>query len=403
MFVELHFIQNFAPANLNRDDANLPKDTDFGGARRARISSQCFKRAIRTDPIFSATTEVSNGTRTRFVVRALRQRLMNADKSEEDATGVATTFADAYSGGMDAKRPAQTKVMLYLSAQEVDWVVDQLLAKWDEALAAAADGGSADQNETGKKKGRKSKAEAANPASDIVEELVKQTKERTSAPDIALFGRMLADRPETNIDAACQVAHAISTHAVKMDIDYFTAMEELAEPHETGASQIGASGFNSACFYRYLRVDWDLLLKNLGGDEDLARKTVKGLMLAAEAAIPTGKQNSHAAHNRPSFMLAAVRDDGAGWSLVNAFEKPVRANRDSGLVGPSIERLDRYWRNLTRFYGEDSVKAKAATFGADLAADEVELSEALKAALVSTRDEWISKIVAQLSLSGAAS
>jgi hypothetical protein len=102
-------------------------------------------------------------------------------------------------------------------------------------------------------------------------------------------------------------------------------------------------------------------------------------------------------------MLAAVRDDGAGWSLANAFEKPVRANRDSGLVGPSIERLDRYWRNLTRFYGEDSVKARAATFGADLAADEAELSEALKAALVPTRDEWVSKIVAQLSPSGAAS
>jgi CRISPR system Cascade subunit CasC len=396
MFVELHFIQHFAPANLNRDDANLPKDCDFGGVRRARISSQCFKRAIRTDPIFSATTEVANGTRTRYIVRALRQRLTDADKAKEDATAVATAFANAYSGGMDAKRPDQTKVMLYLSSQEVDWVAEQLLAKWDELLAAAnsnSDGAA----EADKKKGRKSKAAAANPASDIAEELVKQTKERTSAPDIALFGRMLADRPETNIDAACQVAHAISTHAVKMDIDYFTAMEELADPHETGASQIGTTGFNSACFYRYLRLDYAKLLENLKDDGDLARKIVKGLMLAAEAAIPTGKQNSHAAHNRPNFLLAVARmPNSAGWSLANAFEKPVRAQRDSGLVGPSIERLDRYWNNLCRFYGEDSVKVKAAAFGADLAADEVALSDSLKGALVPALGDWVGRMLAAL-------
>src|SRR3990172_1275007 len=396
MFIELHFVQHFAPANLNRDDANLPKDCDFGGARRARISSQCFKRAIRTDPIFATTTEVPNGTRTRFIVRTLRGRLMEAGKAENDATAVATAFANAYSGGMDTKRPDQTKVMLYLSTQEVDWVVDQLLAKWEELLTAA-NSGSDGEAEAGKKRGRKSRATAANPASDIAEELVKQTKERTSAPDIALFGRMLADRPETNIDAACQVAHAISTHAVKMDIDYFTAMEELAEPHETGASQIGTTGFNSACFYRYLRLDYSKLLENLKDDGDLARKTGKGLMLPAHAPIPTGKQNSHAAHNRPSFMLAVARTpNSAGRSLVNAFEKPVRAQRDSGLVAPSIERLDRYWNNLTRFYGTQSVAAVAAAFGADLA-DDVKLSGTLKDALVPSFDDWVGKMLAALS------
>ncbi|HEY4691595.1 MAG TPA: type I-E CRISPR-associated protein Cas7/Cse4/CasC, partial [Anaerolineae bacterium] len=286
MFIELHFVQHFAPANLNRDDANLPKDCDFGGARRARISSQCFKRAIRTDPIFRATTAVENGTRTRLIVRELRNRLQAAGKPEAESTEIATEFARTYSskkGKMD-KDPERTAVMLYLSDQEFQQITTQLLDVWDETLAAL---------HAPKKKGKseeKDEDDAAkkSPLAPMIKQWVDATKERTSAPDIALFGRMLADRPETNIDAACQVAHAISTHAVKMDIDYFTAMEELAEPHETGASQIGTGGFNSACFYRYLRLDYGKLLENLKDDGDLARKTVQGLMLAAEAAIPTG-------------------------------------------------------------------------------------------------------------------
>src|ERR1700726_3904869 len=47
MFIEIHAIQNFAPSNLNRDDTGSPKDCEFGGHRRARVSSQCLKRAVR--------------------------------------------------------------------------------------------------------------------------------------------------------------------------------------------------------------------------------------------------------------------------------------------------------------------------------------------------------------------
>src|SRR3990172_1670481 len=127
MFIELHFVQHFAPANLNRDDANLPKDCDFGGARRARISSQCFKRALRTDPIFKATTAVENGTRTRLIVRELRKRLQAARKPETESTEIATEFARTYSskkGKMD-KDPERTAVMLYLSDQEFQQITTQ--------------------------------------------------------------------------------------------------------------------------------------------------------------------------------------------------------------------------------------------------------------------------------------
>jgi len=47
MKIELHLLQSFPPANLNRDENGMPKSTVFGGRPRARISSQCQKRAVR--------------------------------------------------------------------------------------------------------------------------------------------------------------------------------------------------------------------------------------------------------------------------------------------------------------------------------------------------------------------
>jgi CRISPR system Cascade subunit CasC len=190
----------------------------------------------------------------------------------------------------------------------------------------------------------------------LAKELFKELKDRTSAPDIALFGRMLAEKPELNIDAACQVAHAISTHRVSMDMDFFTAVDDLTRDDEAGAGMMGITAFNSACFYRYARIDWDLLVKNLGGDKDLARKTIEGFLRAAALAIPTGKQNSFAAQNPPDFMLGVVRKDGQSWSLANAFETPVKPNKsEGGLLPASIEKLNEYWGKLSKVYGGDGI------------------------------------------------
>jgi len=168
---------------------------------------------------------------------------------------------------------------------------------------------------------------------ELVKALVKKTDKRTSAPDIALFGRMLASNPSTNIDAACQVAHALSTHAVRMEMDYYTAMDHLKPDDVSGADMVGFTSFNSACYYRYLRIDWRLLVANLR-DVELARRTVEGFLRAAMTAIPTGKQNAFAAQNPTNFALVVVRDDGKSWNLVNAFETP--ANQ---LTMPAPARL----------------------------------------------------------------
>src|SRR5690606_30773078 len=155
------------------------------------------------------------------------------------------------------------------------------------------------------------------------------------AVDLALFGRMLADLPDRNVDAACQVAHAISTHRVSAEFDYYTAVDDLKPDDTSGADMIGTVEFNSACYYRYANIDLRQLVKNLKGeaeevDAELAEAAVRAFLIASRDAIPTGKQNSFAARNAPSFFLAVVRDRGA-WSLANAFVAPVNGQQEGGL------------------------------------------------------------------------
>jgi CRISPR system Cascade subunit CasC len=369
MFVELHMLQSFSPANLNRDDTNNPKDCEFGGVRRARISSQCIKRAIRTSPVFAATTRVEIGTRTKRLLNdLLLPKLVGAGKAEEEAIAVLERFLPGYASKLDPKsgEGRKTVVLLYVSEQETDAIVQALVDAWEDLP---------DKKVMAK----------------LVRGLVKQHQRQTSAPDIALFGRMLAEKPELGLDAACQVAHAISTHRVTMEMDFYTAVDDLNPEETAGAGMMGFVGFDSACFYRYARIDWGQLVHNLNGDADLARRTVEGFLRAAVAAVPSGKQNSFAAYNPPSLLLGVVREDGMGWSLANAFERPVRPHRDSGLVGPSVDAMDAYWGRLCQVYGTDTLTRTAV-----LALDPDLPLDSLKKAQVEDMAAWVSTITGAL-------
>lgn len=366
MFIEVHLIQNFVPSNLNRDDLGNPKECEFGGVRRARISSQCFKRAIRTAEVFKAATQVEESIRTRYLARKIVEGLASADRDSEDVTRVARAIAAAYSSKkkqMDSNDPKRTKIALYLSVADVDWLTEQLAQQW-EAVSAATVESEAESEDEEDKKSKKSKKGKSEPSAidKIVDGLIERTTAHTDAPDIALFGRMLADRPETNVDAACQVAHAISTHAVKAQTDFFTAVDTLLKPEETGAAMMDYANFNSACFYRYARLDWEQLVSNLKSGKDptaeevdLARRAVEGFLRAVVEAVPTGKINAHAQNNPPSFLLAVVRSGGMAWSLANAFEHPIRTDHE-GLVTPSVKALDRYWGRLRSGYGDRTLR-----------------------------------------------
>src|SRR5262249_9519011 len=156
-------------------------------------------------------------------------------------------------------------------------------------------------------------------------------------PDLALFGRMIADNPDWNVDAACQVAHAISTNRVNVEFDFYTAVDDFRPRDSAGSDMMGTVPFQSSCFYRYASLDVDALRKNLGGTDTaeataLARSTVDAFLRALALAIPTGKQNSMAAQNRPSYLLAVVRKAGTPCSLANAFVKPIHATSERNLV-----------------------------------------------------------------------
>lgn len=334
MFIELHIIQNFAPSNLNRDESNSPKDCTFGGVRRARISSQCIKRAIRLHPAFFKATGVEQASRTRYLASAVSGLLQKEGKQKEDADIAAINLVAAILGGMDKKKSMQSNVLYFASKDEKEYLAKTILVNWDAILHADT------KNEA---------------LSTTVKEFQKAFEKRTSAPDIAMFGRMLAADPKLNMEAACQVAHAISTHRVNMEFDFFTAVDDLQSGDESGAGMMGMIGFTAATFYRYASIDLEQLVKNLDGDRELAKKTIKGFLEASALAIPTGKQKCFAAQNPPSFLMAVVRKNGGTWSMANAFERPVTTFGEIGVVDASIAALDQYWEEVQSVFDSQAV------------------------------------------------
>lgn len=338
MIVELHILQNFPPASLNRDDTNSPKDCEFGGHRRARISSQCLKRSVRLSEDFRSRLGGSTSIRTKRLHAQLKRLLElppDPDKSSDEA--VSSLIENVYCK-MDSKSAQQTSVPLYLSARELAALADRIRPHWNDFLA-----------------------DADKAFSKHCKGIEKELTDCCSS-DIALFGRMMAEKPAQNIDAASQVAHAISTNRLSMEMDFFTAVDDLLPAGESGAGMMGIVEYNSSCFYRYSNVDVSQLTRNLRNDLDLVRKTLQAFIHASITAIPSGKQTSTAARTMPSFILGVVRTDASAWSLANAFVKPIapsRANNED-IVEGSIIALGKYWSALTDAFGAEGVATKVA-------------------------------------------
>jgi len=386
MFIEIHMIQNFAPSNLNRDDTNNPKDCEFGGVRRARISSQCIKRSIRMHPDFKKYTEETLSFRSRRLANAISTNLIKKGYDEQESFKNALVFTAELLGGFKNEDidTGISRVIFFFTPSEIEDFVDEISSNWQEInqIVSKLDIEKHIVGKFTKQKERK--------LEKFLKSYIKKYKgEERSLPDIALYGRMLALHPELNMDAACQVAHAISTHRVNMDIDFFTAVDDLQQSDESGSAMMGVTGFNSACFYRYMRLHWEQLMDNLGRDAGLALKTVEGFLRAALSAVPTGKQNSFAAQNPPDFLLAVTRSDGACWSLANAFEKPATADYEHSLLENSILKADAYWGKLLKFYGGE-VQPTAA-----LLIDGLELPN-LQSVLAENADAWVKTVLAQL-------
>lgn len=336
--LELHYLQNFAPSNLNRDDTGSPKDAYFGGTRRARVSSQSFKRAMRMDFRVRGTVAPDElGERTKRAHEEIARILRDTHARDESA---ALTAAELALGGLGLPvKDGKSQYLLFLGRDELTRVADLINTHWDALQGGAEDGG---------KKGKSKKA--ALPG-DLAKELAKAL-DGSRAVDVALFGRMLADLPEKNADAAAQVAHAISTHAMRgREFDFYTAVDDLKPTDTAGADMLGTVEFGSATYYRYACVDLQKLLENLGGDVDLAVRGLRAFLEASVFAAPTGKQNTFAAHNTPGLMVQVVRQDASPRNLANAFEKAVR--EQGGFVRPSMTALGEEKTRQDRIFGDE--------------------------------------------------
>ena len=333
-FIELHILQNFAPSNLNRDETNTPKSTQFGGYRRARISSQCLKRQIRKHPDFATVIEEAGGdvgVRTKRIAGDIVTRLLASGKTVDLSQQVAERLLGL--AKLKIAKAFKTQYLLYLGKREIDQLAAIADDYWDELSSKEKD--------------------FSKEVGDAVKEALGK---KSYAADVALFGRMVADNKEVNVDAACQVAHALSTNEVKMEMDFFTAVDDFLGADEQGSDMMGSVYFNSSCYYRYAQINLDKLVENLGkNDKELILASVKGFLKASVDARPTGKQNSSAAQNPVCYVRVCVRKSGSPWSLANAFAKPVHPNRDgnSNIEADSAIQLEQFMQQLTSMYGND--------------------------------------------------
>lgn len=344
--IEIHALQNFAPSNLNRDDTGAPKDAIFGGTRRARVSSQCFKRAVRqhfTDLVGQDALAADDiAYRTKRVLDAIVEALSNKGRNGTEAE--AKTALALAAMELSVKEDGKTEYLLFLGRREISSIADIIHEKWDAITASTADPAE------GKKPG-KSKKQAAQNADPELKKALDKVFNGGKAVDVALFGRMLADMPAKNQDAACQVAHAISTHVVDREFDFYTAVDDLKPEDTAGADMMGTVEFNSACFYRYAVVDWEKLVANLQDDSELAQKGLRAFLEGFVIAAPTGKQNTFAAHNPPEFVSVSVRRNTAPRSLANAFETAVRVKKDESLTRKSAEEFVKKAKTLQSYFG----------------------------------------------------
>lgn len=302
-YLDIHVLQTVPPSCVNRDDTGSPKTAVYGGVTRARVSSQAWKRAVRCAFKEIFTNEL--GKRSKYIVNKISDAIGKiAGDKVVDPYACAREALEKVGIKVD-KEDNSTSVLLFFSSAEV------------EALAGLAVRGEKDKEE------------------------YKKALREHPAVDIALFGRMIAGEPSLNYDACVQVAHAISTHKVQNEFDYFTAVDDLKPEDNSGAAFIDTAEFNSATLYRYATINVDELNELIPGD---VVKVVKAFVHAFCFSMPTGKRNAFANNTLPDVIYVALRSD-QPVSLVGAFEKPIR-NEGKGYVAPSERALVKHAKKI---------------------------------------------------------
>ena len=352
MFLQLHLLTSYPASNLNRDDMGRPKTVIMGNAERLRVSSQSIKRAWRTSDVFNQAFEGSLGTRTKslgqmvFFALTLGRPLgevlqgketpgplprLEEKKARDIARAVAGVFGAIkkeakFESSDDAKKVDDKKMeeleieqMAHLGPRELQAVAEEVEAR---------------------------RADGKVPEAKTLDLLRKPAM----AVDIAMFGRMLAAEKRFNVEAAVQVAHAMSVHSVAVEEDFFTAVDDLNR-EDAGAGHLGVAEYGAGLFYLYVCIDRDLLVENLQGDATQAAAAVRALVTAACTVSPGGKQNSYASRASALYCLAEKSTARPG-TLASAFLDPL--NQQGNLLATAVDKLERERRKFVGVYGDDS-------------------------------------------------
>ena len=319
--LELHILQSVPVACLNRDDFGSPKTAMFGNVQRARVSSQCWKRAVR-ELLMEEAPQQFGGHRTRLIIEPLRSKLEQLGFSVEEAQQGAEKLGDALAK-LD-NPPTRVKTLFFTSPQELN-------------ILASVYAETKDTKKAMKALGKTLPGDAA---------------------DIALFGRMVASDHSLTLEGAAMFSHALSTHRVSNEIDFFSAVDDLKpeDAEDAGAGMTGTLEFNSATYYRFAALNLDMLKDDahLGGlrPEEL-QEVVRMFVRATLTAMPAARHNSMHAATLPSFALAVVREKGHPVQLVNAFEEPVWTR--GGLAVASRKKLEEEYEHLKKTWGFDAL------------------------------------------------
>lgn len=324
LYVDFHILQTVPPSCINRDDTGSPKTAVYGGVLRARVSSQAWKHAMRA--AFAEDARLDMGRRTKKAADLVKEQILvlvsdaDADKLAKKALENAGIKFDEKS----KKDDTVTKALFFMSTAQA------------KALAELAVEGSADKKQ------------------------YRDALKAAPSMDMALFGRMVADDPSLNYDAAAQVAHSISTHAVQNEYDYFTAVDDCQAEDNAGAGHLGTVEYNSSTLYRYATVNVMELAGQLGAAQ--AAETVRAFGEAFLFSMPTGKQNSFANRTLPDAVYVTLRED-QPVNLCGAFERAVPRSAQ-GYAAPSKAALAQYAQQMYSSFAE--APAQSFTVGSGL-------------------------------------
>lgn len=336
LYLDFHIIQTVPPSCVNRDDTGRPKTAVFGGATRARVSSQAWKHAMRC--LF---TEIFNGEklgfRTKYAVGQIAKKLIAAGKPEEEANKAAAEAMTNAGVKVNEKKNNETGALFFISEKQAEKLAELILSGEKEKKA------------------------------------YKEALKAAPSVDIALFGRMVADDSTLNIDAASQVAHAISTHAVQNEYDYFTAVDDCKISDDAGAGHLGTMEYNSSTLYRYATVNVTELRETVG---DETAEAVRGFAEAMIRSMPTGKQNSYANKTLPDLVYVTLRTD-QPVNLCGAFEKPVTGSE--GYAEKSKKALFDHAKQVYADYCGAPARSFVIGYDAVPGAEKMNLSELLDA------------------------